>query len=133
MVHIIFPKNPTSFYLDGIGERVPQVQRAGDIGRRDDHHKGLPLGVRPRLEEALRLPPLVPARGARRRSGLVGVQGVISSIFRETRMREPWVMTTFHDNMPTWRQSVMNQSGLATEDSPGGFHDWRVVALEHLH
>lgn len=94
MVHVILPNKPTSLYLDGIGERVPQVQRAGDIGRRDDHHKGVPLGVRPRLEEALRLPPLVPARGARRRGGFVGVQGVISGIFCETRMREPWVMTT---------------------------------------
>jgi hypothetical protein len=55
-IHI--PQPP---YLDRVGEGVPDVESAGDIGRRDDDHKGGLVRVDVRLEEPALLPPVIPA------------------------------------------------------------------------
>ena len=47
--------------LDGVVERMPHVQRARHIGRRNDNGEGLGLGLAARLEKAAGFPFLIEA------------------------------------------------------------------------
>jgi hypothetical protein len=47
--------------LDGVVERMPHVQRARDVGRRNDDGIGLGLGLAARLEIAALLPAIIEA------------------------------------------------------------------------
>ncbi len=51
-----------SSHLDRARQRVPNVQHAGHVGRRDHHHERRLVGLRVGLEEAAPLPPRVPGR-----------------------------------------------------------------------
>ena len=67
--------------LDGIVERVPHVQRARDIGRRDHDGEGIGLGAAARLEETAGFPfGIKPGFHFGRRKGLLEHGGILQPV-----------------------------------------------------